>query len=112
VCVVKTVYHAINNKKNNFRDWFEAMKRAKARAKKRAHNYADRNLASAYEAAGSLVDISRAAMPRQKRTRTPTTRWNFTVNTRVRVRVGMPNVIIVFVHTDVFEQGQGHQIFI
>ena len=109
MCVVKTVYHAINNNKKNFRDWFDAMKRAKARAKKRAHNYADRNLASAYEAAGSLVDISRA-VPKRKRTRTPTARFQITVNTRVRVRVGMPNVIIVFVHTDVYEQG--HQIFI
>ena len=101
---MKTVYHAINNKKENFTVWFDAMERAKARAKKRAQNYVDRALASAYEAAGSLVDFKARAMPRRKRTRTPTSRFQITVNTRVRVRVGMPNVIIVFVHTDVYEQ--------
>jgi hypothetical protein len=44
---VKTVYNAINNKKKNFGVWFDAMERAKARAKKRAQNYADRALAFA-----------------------------------------------------------------
>ena len=104
MCVVKTVYHAINNKKKNFDAWFDAMRRAKLLAKKRAQNLAERNLA----AAGFLVDFKEGAVTRRKRTRKPSA--SFLVNTRVRVRVGMPNVIIVFVRADVYEQG--HQIFI
>ena len=41
VCVVKTVYHAINKKKKNFGFWFDAMRRVKSLAKKRAQNYAE-----------------------------------------------------------------------
>ena len=104
VCVVKTVYHALNNKKKNFDGWFDAMGRAKLLAKKRAQNYADRDLA----AAGSLLAFNEGAVTTRKRTRKPSA--SFLMNTRVRVRVGMPNVIIVFVRADVYEQG--HQIFI
>jgi hypothetical protein len=103
---VKTVYNAINNKKKNFGFWFDAMRRAKSLAKKRAYNYAEGALA----AAGLLVNFKEGAMTRRKRTRKEPASFAITVNTRVRVRVGMPNVIIVFVRADVYEQG--HQIFI
>ena len=110
MCVVKTVYNAINNKEKNFGFWFDAMARAKTLAKKRAHNVAERDLA----AAGCLVDfkegVKEGAMTRRKRTRKPSASFAITVNTRVRVMVGTPNVIIVFVRADVYEQG--HQIFI
>jgi hypothetical protein len=79
------------------------MRRAKSLAKKRAHNYAEGALA----AAGLLVDF-KEAVTKRKRTRKPSASFAITVNTRVRVRVGMRNVIIVFVRADVYE----HQIFI
>ena len=87
VCVVKTVYHALNNKKKNFDAWFDAMGRAKLLAKKRAHNYADRDLA----AAGSLLAFNEGAVTTRKRTRKPSASFAITVNTRVRVRWACPS---------------------
>ena len=89
MCVVRSLYHVVNNKIKNHKRWSAAMTRAKAHAQE----IGDKDFASTYAAAGSLLDIREGKRTTPRRKRKPPAKFEITV--------GMPKSLFCSGHAQV-----------